>query len=164
MTMNDMPDFSDHADEKGRPLLTPAMKGEDMHRNPALHAPVSPTSISRRDDRPIGLVDRRSRLRPPGSQGGSLRGEPNCLAVNALAHRAYTARRGRGDVAMPSALVLRPCPLLPPPSISAGHLQMAVGITADPDILPGRWDHQWPDTVEDFLVADRLAIRAQVGD
>jgi hypothetical protein len=37
------------------------------------------------ETRPIGLVDRRSRLRPPGSQGGSLRGDPNCLTVNALA-------------------------------------------------------------------------------
>ena len=57
---------------------------------------MSPASVSERDDRPIGLVDRRSRLRPPGSQGGSLRGDLNCLTVNALAHRAYTARRGNG--------------------------------------------------------------------
>jgi hypothetical protein len=62
----------------------------------------------RSDDRPIGLVDRRSRLRPPGSQGGSLRGDPNCLTVNALARRAYTARRRKGDVAMSFGPVLRP--------------------------------------------------------
>jgi hypothetical protein len=80
--MNDMPDFSDRADEKGRPLLTPAMKGKDMHRNPALHAPVLPASISGRDDRPIALVDRRSRLRPPGSQGAcETPGWCRCLSV-----------------------------------------------------------------------------------
>jgi hypothetical protein len=42
-----------------------------------------------------------SRLRPPGSQGGFLRGDPKCLTVHALAHRTCTARRGKGDVAMP---------------------------------------------------------------
>jgi hypothetical protein len=30
---------------------------------------------------------------------------PYCLAFNALAYRAYTAREGKGDVAMPSALI-----------------------------------------------------------
>jgi hypothetical protein len=29
---------------------------------------------------------------------------PYCLAFNALAYRAYTARQGTGDVAIPSAL------------------------------------------------------------
>jgi hypothetical protein len=35
---------------------------------------------------------------------------PYCLAFNALAYRAHTARQGKGDVAMP---VLRPCPSAP---------------------------------------------------
>jgi len=95
----------------------------DTHCGPAWHAPLSLSSIGRRDDRPIGLVNRETRLRPPGSHGARKRsdhhrdrlgstGKAALRAVirtawhNAFARRAYTARRGKDDVAMP---VLRPC-------------------------------------------------------
>ena len=47
--------------------------------------------------------------------------------------------------------------------VGSHRLQMAIGERRDPDVLPGRWNHQGIDALSDSLVGHRRTIGIQIG-
>ncbi len=54
--------------------------------------------------------------------------------------------------------------LLAPALVAAGGLDMAARVGADPDVGPGRRDHQLGDAVLGGCVVDRLPIGVEIGE
>ena len=53
---------------------------------------------------------------------------------------------------------------LPSPSVAAGRHQVDIRLGADPDVGPGRRDHERPDPAELTRVFDGAALRIAVGE
>ena len=105
-------------------------------------------------------------LQQPNDRGEHLlarQAGPGEVVVDPLADRRQRASEGDQPLEL-GGITPRAVPRVVAVLLAARGLEMAVRPGRDPDVRPGRRDHDLADPLEDFRVADRPAVGIAVGE